>query len=42
MFKANQPVIQNIIPENPYKGLTKDELKDLIRLKKASVANDKN
>lgn len=42
MFKNNQPVIVNNNVPNPYKGLTKDELKQLIKMKKESVANDKS
>lgn len=41
MFKNNQPVIVNNNVPNPYKGLTKEELKELIRMKKESDANDK-
>lgn len=41
MFKNVQPVIVNNNVPNPYKGLTKDELKELIKMKKESVANDK-
>lgn len=42
MFKNNQPVIVNNNVPNPYKGLTKDELKKLIKMKEESVANDKS
>ena len=42
MFKNNQPVIVNNNVPNPYKGLTKDELKNLIKMKEESVANDKH
>lgn len=42
MFKNNQPVIVNNNVPNPYKGLTKEELKNLIKMKKESVANDNN
>ena len=41
MFKNNQPVIVNNNVPNPYKGLTKEELKELIKMKKESDANDK-
>lgn len=42
MFKNNQPVIVNNNVPNPYKGLTKEELKTLIKMKEESVANDKS
>ena len=42
MFKNNQPVIVNNNVPNPYKGLTKEELKKLIKMKEESVANDKS
>lgn len=42
MFKNNQPVIVNNNVPNPYKGLTKEELKQLIKMKKESVTDDKS
>ena len=37
MFKNNQPVIQNIIPKNPYNDLTVEELKALAKQKKGDA-----